>query len=161
MDKTPQDDTAKSGFVNSGTGLTLTTAAEAQATVGNIIQMLSGYSAKKGSPSDDEVAEKLIWAEVDKFSLSFQSFASEVQNKQNRIEALQDKLQASQLEVKKYQDDQDQTFASVLQSKDHTIAALQEQLRATDLQVKKYQDVFCKKKQERKKNRRASYKGIL
>jgi chromosome segregation ATPase len=107
------------------------------------------------------MAEKLIWAEVDKFQLSFQSFASDIRSKQNRIDALQDKLQASQLEVKKYQDNQDQTLASVLQSKEDTIGALQEQLRATELQVKKYQDVFCKKKQERKKTRRASYKGIM
>ena len=169
MHKTPQDDTEKSGFVNSDPGLTSTststststTAEEAEATVGNILQMLAGYSAKKGSTSEDEMAEKLIWAEVDKFQLSFQSFASDIRSKQNRIDALQDKLQASQLEVKKYQDNQDQTLASVLQSKEDTIGALQEQLRATELQVKKYQDVFCKKKQERKKTRRASYKGIM
>ena len=161
MHKTPQDDTEKSfGFVNSDPGLTSTststststTAEEAEATVGNILQMLAGYSAKKGSTSEDEMAEKLIWAEVDKFQLSFQSFASDIRSKQNRIDALQDKLQASQLEVKKYQDNQDQTLALVLQSKEDTIGALQEQLRATELQVKKYQDVFCKKKQERKEN---------
>jgi hypothetical protein len=169
MHKTPQDDTEKSGFVNSDPGLTSTltstststTAEEAEATVGNILQMLAGYSAKKGSTSEDEMAEKLIWAEVDNFQLSFQSFASDIRSKQNRIDALQDKLQASQLEVKKYQDNQDQTLALVLQSKEDTIGALQEQLRATELQVKKYQDVFCKKKQERKKARRASYKGIM